>query len=55
MVILWLIMLIIHLTHYHPQPLLGKEGSSITEFAGDIPRLSQEGLGVVELTMRKVS
>jgi len=51
----WIKYFLIHLTHYHPQPLLGKEGSSITEIVGDVPRLSQEGLGVVELTRRKVN
>jgi len=44
-----------HLTHHHPQPLLGKEGSTHYRRRQDTPLLTKEGLGVVVLTVRKVS
>jgi len=44
-----------HLTHHHPQPLLGKEGGILTVPVVRTPLLTKEGLGVVVLTVRKVS
>jgi len=48
-------MLLIHLTHNHPQPLLVKEGSILAVPVVRTPLLNKEGLGVVKLTVRKVS
>jgi len=45
--------LLTHHTHNHPQPLLGKEGS--THYRHRQDTLTKEGLGVVVLTVRKVS
>jgi len=42
-------------THKHPQPLLSTEGSFSGQLTpSNFPLLVKEGLGVVELTVRKV-